>query len=415
MGVGPRVWHVAVVCLLGAGGCGGDAGGGSTGALDGGASPSFGPGGGPGAPPPPQQLTFPRACSNLYDPDRVMDFELVFEPAEWQGLLEDCESRTKAYRPLLFRHDGVEVEAMVRLKGNWSFSCDKMQFVISFNELGPGRYRGLRKIVLDAPWYDPTLLHERLAHFVLERYGVPSSCINHARLTIDGAYYGLYANVERIDKEYLERHFEDAEGNLYQAGQELKTNEMTADTSLRDAFWDARDLQELEATVDLAQAVRVWAGMAVLPDPDSIWAGVDINFYMYEPPGQRLRYLPYDMDIAFARNIWPDLAEADPITYEHPEWGRETQQRIALSDPEHCAAFMAALRDARAAYDVPAMQSQLREWGAQIEADLEADPHRTFSWEERQQWMADMPALIEERAAFLDRWLARDDQCPGDF
>jgi hypothetical protein len=49
-------------------------------------------------------------------------------------MARDCRSNTKAYRPIVLHHDGESVPAMMRLKGNWSWNCDKMQFVVSFNE-----------------------------------------------------------------------------------------------------------------------------------------------------------------------------------------------------------------------------------------------------------------------------------------
>ena len=78
-----------------------------------------------------------------------------------------------------------------------------MQFIVSFNETDPnGRNQGLRKLVFDAPWYDRTLMHERLAFPIFEARGLPYSCVNSTRLNINGAYYGLFTNVERLDKEY---------------------------------------------------------------------------------------------------------------------------------------------------------------------------------------------------------------------
>ena len=44
---------------------------------------------------------------------------------------------------------------------------------------------------------------------------------NNAKVTVNGQYYGVYTNVERLDKEYLQRNFIEDDGNLYQGGAEL--------------------------------------------------------------------------------------------------------------------------------------------------------------------------------------------------
>ncbi len=148
-------------------------------------------------------------CSDVYDDDVLPTFGLEFTPQELEGLEQDCASNTKQYRPVTLEYGAERVPAMVRLKGNWSWRCDKMQFVISFNETdSKGRFHGLRKLVLDAAWYDPTLVGERLGASFLKRMGVTASCVNNAKLYINGDYYGVYSNVERLDKEYLDRRFE---------------------------------------------------------------------------------------------------------------------------------------------------------------------------------------------------------------
>ena len=356
---------------------------------------------------------YPKPCSELYDPSRLPDFDVEISAAEWTAMRQDCQDGVQLYRSVVFNYAEESVEAMMRLKGNWSWNCDKMQFVISFNETdSDGRFHGLRKIVLDAPWYDPTVIRERLAFEYMKAYGAPYSCVNNARLSINGEYYGVYANVEKLDREYLERNFEDPDGNLFKAGTELKTNEATATNATVDAFWAATSLSEVEALVDVEQAVGIWAGLAMVPDPDSYWAGVEINFYLYEHPTRGLLFLPYDMDISFGENIWPELVSADPITYEHEQWLRELPYQLVLSDPTWCAAFEAAMVRARAAFDVTALESKIDAWSAQIAPALSEDPNRTFSLPENEEALAALRTFPRRRADFVDAWLAEGSHCP---
>ena len=362
-------------------------------------------------------ITYPRPCADLYDENLLPTFEVEIAQSEWAGMLRDCEDVVKEYRPIVFRYGTETVDAMMRLKGNWSWNCDKMQFVISFNETSSdGRFHGLRKIVLDAPWYDPTFLHERIAFFHMQQDGTPYSCVNNARLNINGEYYGLYANVERIDREYLERHFEDPGGNLFKGGEDLamtlETNEDTSSLAAANAFAAATTVSELEALVDLPQAISVWSGLAMIPDPDSYWAGVEINFYLYEPPSGKLQFLPYDMDMAMAENVWPELVLADPITYEHDEWLREVQYRVVLSDTAWCQAYEAAMAQARAAYDVNLLVSKMDAWSAQIADAVAQDPNKTFTLQEHQDALDALRTFPGRRAAVVDSWLAQSGHCP---
>jgi len=380
-----------------------------------------------------QVVDFPQPCADIYAPERLVEFGLELAEADLTAMEAECElgpdGGGKVYHPATFTYQGETAQAMVRLKGNWSWRCEKKQFLISFNELEPeGRFHGLRKIVLDAPWYDPSVLGERLAFAYLERAGVEYSCVNNARLSINQQYYGVYSNVERIDKEYLQRHYPGAEadGNLYDGGVELRTNEALGDVSRRDALIaaaEARDLAAIEELVDLDQAVRLWAHTAVLPDPDSYWAGVEINYFLYDHPTRGFTWLPYDMDFAMRVGVMdaertrvevgtqPEIVEADPFFYQNPDWGRELLFEVVLSDPGWCERFLTELGAARAAYDVPFLTTELERFAAQLTQAVAEDPHKTFSEQDHLDTIAARKEFMSARAAFLDGWLATA-SCP---
>lgn len=366
---------------------------------------------------------WPAACADIYEPDLLPTFALDFEADQWSGLQSDCASGQQNYRPVQFTYDGESVEAMARLKGNWSWSCDKLQFTISFNEVDSGaRFHGLRKIVLDAPWYDHTLLHERLAFPLFEARGLPYSCANNARLEINGEYYGLYANVERLDHEYLERHFENPDGNLYQAGSELKTNEDEPDTSDIEALMSADTVEALAALMDLDQAVAEWSMEAMIPAMDNYWAGVEINYYLYSHPTQGFVYLPYDLDISFGDAaytsgdlVWPNAVSADPITYEHTGWRKEALVETVLSDLYWCERFVEELKLSRDAYVPEDIIAQAERHDAQIREALQADGHKTFSNSQHDQALEHLAEFVTQRAEVVDAWLAEGGHCPASW
>ena len=365
--------------------------------------------------------TWPKKCPDLYDQDVVPSVAFDMAPEDWAGFASDCRTGAQTYRPVTVTWDGETVDAMARLKGNWSWSCDKYQFVLSFNEQDPaGRFHGVRKTMFDAPWYDQTLLHERIAFPLFEARGLPYSCVNNAQLVVNGEDYGFYANIERIDEEYLERHYEEKDGNLYQAGTELKTNEDTADTSRLDALHQAQTVDEIAALVNLDQAVAEWAMEAMIPALDNYWAGVEINYYLYDHPSRGFEYLPYDLDISFGDTaytdgslVWPDALTVDPITWQHSGWGKEALVMTVLSDPTWCGRFVAELVEARAVYDADALVARLDTYEAQIADGVAGDRRKPFSTAAHTVSVDDLRAFFADRAEVVDAWLAADGHCPA--
>lgn len=364
--------------------------------------------------------TWPQSCPALYDPDALQQVALDFEPEEWRAIKQDCNSGVQEYRHVNFTWNGETVPAMARLKGNWSWSCDKMQFVISFDEEdSAGRFHGLRKVMLDAPWYDHTMLHERLAFSYFEARGLPYSCVNSARLDVNGEYYGLYVNVERIDQEYLERNFEEPDGNLYQGGSELKTNEEENDTRDLQALNRATTIDEVDRVMDLDEAIAEWASEAMLPAMDNYWAGVEINYYLYDNPSTGFVYLPYDMDLTFGDGaysdgslVWPDAAVSDPITYEHYGWLKEDLFKLVLSDEGWCERYVDEVVAARAAFSPEDMATQADAYDAQLIDALDEDPNKPFTLQSHQDSVASLKAFLTTRADYVDAWIAEGGHCP---
>jgi hypothetical protein len=354
----------------------------------------------------------PRACPAIFEQDVLPTFEIQIDPAEWQGLYLDQalrEERLAAgedpnpYHPLLaFRWgQAASGDAMIRLKGNSTWYEAKLQFVISFNENDPdGRFLGLRKIVLDASSENASFLRDRLALHHLRDLGVPAPCANNARLVVNGDYYGLYSNIERIDRELLERNFADPDGNLYRAGHELVTNEDVGDTSDLAALRAAVDPAAIDALVDLDEALLEWAGEAVIPQGDGYWAG-RANYYLYHQPAGDWVWLPWDLDTCF--DSVPE--DAHPIDYLAKREVKYQHFAAIVADPVWRQRYVDAVAAAAAGYDAVVLQARIDAWFVQIADDAAADPSKTFTTDHHLDSVEELRAFVAERDAFLDDWI----------
>jgi len=103
-----------------------------------------------------------------------------------------------------------------RLRGNTSRYAKKKSFKISFNEYVSGRrYQGVKKINLNGQHNDPTMIREKLFYDTWKKSGMVERRTSFVRVFVNQAYYGLYTNLEEMDKDWLQRVYGEKSGNLY--------------------------------------------------------------------------------------------------------------------------------------------------------------------------------------------------------
>lgn len=366
--------------------------------------------------------SYPRPCDEIYDPDEVPTFEIEVSEASWDALWNEynnwddkpaLDGPLKSYYPVeWFRYeDEIYYDVAIRLKGSPDhWKTGKMQFNISFKEYNENqRFHGLRKLNLDAPHNDPTLLHDRLGLHIFRKLGLPASCANSARLVVNGEYYGLFVNIEHVDQEFLQRNFGDAdEGNLYK-WKEKKTHETDPDQSDLDAVTAAQPLATYDSLVDLEHTVLFWAAEAVIPQMDGYVVG-GINYYLYNHPDRGFLLLPWDVDYSFDVDGEHTYYDVDPVT-ETVGWGKGKTElwKTVIADETWYAQYMGALAIAVEHYDVDSLHDLADEWAAQIAPYIAADPSKHFTVQEHQQRLEILRQFIVDRRAFMDQWLGCKD------
>ncbi len=118
--------------------------------------------------------------------------------------------------------DQVYSQVALHLKGSaGSFRSvdDKPAFTLNFDKHVKGQhFHGLRKLSLNNSVQDPTYLSEQFCRELFLQAGVPTPRARPARVELNGRDLGLYVLVEGWDREFLQRHFKDTSGTLYDGG-----------------------------------------------------------------------------------------------------------------------------------------------------------------------------------------------------
>ena len=374
-------------------------------------------GSGAGLPYMPGDPGLPPGTAGVYDESRVVDINLTFPAGEWERLLTlTGEARTRWVRCAVSFAGEDFPAAACRRKGNtfdWS-SARKPQIVVRFNLHDPaGRLRGLRRMnfeyfeMLDAP------IRDRVAMWLMRQSGIDAPRANHARVFKDGTLLGLYMNIEVLDKEFLEDHFgpDDDEGNLWEGGVELETNEDMKDDTRQRALTKlvqaeplegdhAAFFQALAGMIDVRQFMRVMAAETALLSNDNFSNGGK-NYYFYEHPKRGMLLLPWDLDAIFSG----DPVDSDPFAY----WGNHSANKLRLlmnQNPEWREQFVTDVVDIRdkVLVNLPAQVDVICN---QIRSFVRQDPNRPTTSEAADSDCYTVKNRANLRAAALTRLLGR--------
>jgi spore coat protein H len=122
--------------------------------------------------------------------------------------------------------DGQRRAIQMRLRGNSSRGWPKKSWRL---ELPEGeKFDGRRKFNLLSEWRDSTLMFEKLGYDLLAAMNVTAPRATYVRLVINGRFQGVYLDLERVDKPFLENHgFAKDVGTVYRCGGkncEMKTS-----------------------------------------------------------------------------------------------------------------------------------------------------------------------------------------------
>ncbi|MBL0329848.1 MAG: CotH kinase family protein [Bacteroidetes bacterium] len=260
---------------------------------------------------------------------------------DWIGTLDYDYAQNAAspeLYPEIYRNCNVTFDGILfnncgfREKGNASNSFTsygkKKPLKISFDEFVNQELDGLEKINLSNFTNDPSLMHDATCYKIMRDEGIPAPRTSYAKVFVNNEYIGLYLIIENVDKTFLKFEYGSAnnDGNLYKTdrgvsvflnwlgpdkaaykeqGLKLNTNESVDDwTKLIDFInllnnYAGGDIkQQIENNFDVHAYLKILAIEKCVRSWDSYWGGGN-NFYMYEHPDGKIRWIPWDMNETF--------------------------------------------------------------------------------------------------------------------
>jgi spore coat protein CotH len=269
----------------------------------------------------------PDPSDEFFNPASLHDIRITMSDRDWSLLHDKYLDNT--YYPCTFEWNGIVVgNATLRSRGSGSRNPQKPGLRVDFNRYNKSqRFLGLKYVVLDNFWQDPSMLRERVSMLLLTRLGVPAPREAHARIVVNDNYAGLYAAVEAPDEVYTARVLGSGDGYVYEynwlnewhfeyLGPDLAAYQMfdpkthTSDppavlwgpfeqmVRTANAAPDATFAEDMSAYLDLPQFMRQVAIENFLAETDGLVGAWGLNnFYVYRAPAAtRLTILQWDKD-----------------------------------------------------------------------------------------------------------------------
>ncbi len=228
----------------------------------------------------------------------------------------------------------------VRYKGNSTFclpndnNSPKVPYNIDMNYfIGGQKLLGYKKMKLANAWMDATFVKQIVSSNIYRRY-LPTGESNIVKLYAQGNYVGAYVNDESINKQFLEKHFDEKSGPLFKCDNIDRfcdtANAPTAmppnlyymgdDTTLYYNSYDMKsdhgwqelvhliktidlDFENIDSVLNVDRTLWAFAVNQVIQNLDCYNTYYIHNYYLYQTKDGLFQMIPWDLDNSFAGAI----------------------------------------------------------------------------------------------------------------
>jgi len=378
-----------------------------------------------------QSAGAPAGVDALLDGSALNDVWLHINGRDWQDL--HTTYRDGTYYPVDFEWQGVKLRnSGIRVRGNSTRNDHKPSFRIDFNRYIDGQdLFGLKALVLNNAWHDPSMVHDDLSMLTFRRMGIPAPRQAHVRLYVGAAreYAGVYVVSEEVSKTFLIANFGEDNGYLYEFhrqdgdnygfqeqpdlgwyvprfGPKTHETESVANLympvrSLVEAVNEARqdNLEDrLGEYLDIRSFITELAIQNFLAQTDGLVGGVGMNnFYLYRFGGKKLSMLiPWDQDNSFSRLDMPPSENMGTNVLASKIWNA----------PKYRNAYLARLLDVADLVSSGWLEQEAVRQYEQIRAAVYEDPLTPYSRDEFEQANAFVQQFARERSDVVRKYVA---------
>ena len=377
--------------------------------------------------------------NEIFNPDVIADVWLEIPDSSWAPIddvaLAGCGPHPRSYQPGSIKFGETEFPGSgIRAKGGCGSSREldeKAAFKANLSWDDPDvpgcpqirEYKGLKKFTFNNMVEDASYTHERIGYDFLQKLGIPVPRVAPVRLHVNQQLWGLYLNIETVDRRFLARRFESREGMLYEAdygcdvGEEScfepKFDTDACDEPRQGDPTDMTPLQDLNSrlaqiptnnfypaidkVIDFDAYLTFWAAASVI----GYWDGYPNdanNFRIYHDlSDDRWALIPTGFDQLFEKDVNP----FKPV-------GMLSKRCLANRDCK--SAFKAKLAEVIAIFEASDYPAMARDIAAQIEEDVKADPRKETSNDQWRVAVADTVRYMQRRPGQLREILSREDQ-----
>lgn len=259
---------------------------------------------------------------NIYAQDKVESIYFTIEEAQWQDLLDNAIDEEYHLTSVTYKEVTLD-EVAIRTKGNSSLNAvirsggERFSFNIDVNEYVDGqRLLGMKKFVLNNMFNDPSYMREYIAYELLEEMDVATPQHSYVNVYVNDELKGLYLLVEFVNDDFISKHFDNDQGDLYKpdgtgsdlqyisddfasySDVELKTNEDSSDNGAFTNFVYEMEYGDALSVIDVDSVLRYLAVSVSLSNLDSYHGVLAHNYYIYEQDNV-FSFLPWDLNESF--------------------------------------------------------------------------------------------------------------------
>lgn len=151
----------------------------------------------------------------LYDESVVEEIRLYFPQSNYWNLLTSYYN-SKTDIPATLKYKGESFDSVgVRFKGQTSYfmnNTQKKSFNISMDYVRDDqKLEGYKTLNLNNSWTDASFMREVLYYRLIRKHS-PAAKANFVRLYINDQDWGIYQNVQQLNKDFLEEWYENNDG-----------------------------------------------------------------------------------------------------------------------------------------------------------------------------------------------------------